>query len=183
MTELQRVLFADDEADIRTILSLSLGTVGGYAIRSCTSGYEVLREVHGFAPDLILLDVRMPNLSGPETLIALGKNRMSARIPVVFMTAQSTLVELEQCLIPGLTGLIVKPFNAMTLAKDLLPFCALRAPPRPESPNSLHTESGTIARQSAEFANCSVADSGLNPHRLPLLSQPENDPNGIERTN
>ena len=183
MTELQRVLFADDEPDIRTILSLSLGTVGGYAILSCTSGYEVLREVHGFAPDLILLDVRMPNLSGPETLIALRKNRMSARIPVVFMTAQSTLGELEQCLIPGLTGLIVKPFNAMTLAKDLLPFCALRAPSRPESPNSLHTESGTIARQSAEFANCSVADSGLNPHRLPLLSQPEKDPNGIERTN
>jgi len=138
MTELQRVLFADDEPDIRTILSLSLGTVGGYAILSCTSGYEVLREVHGFAPDLILLDVRMPNLSGPETLIALRKNRMSARIPVVFMTAQSTLGELEQCLIPGLTGLIVKPFNAMTLAKDLLPFCALRAPPHPESPNSLH---------------------------------------------
>ena len=112
MTELQRVLFADDEPDIRTILSLSLGTVGGYAIRSCTSGYEVLREVHGFAPDLILLDVRMPDLSGPETLIALRKDRMSARIPVVFMTAQSTLVELEQCLIPGLTGLIVKPFNS-----------------------------------------------------------------------
>ena len=138
MTELRRVLFADDEPDIRTILSLCLGTVGGYAIRSCTSGYEVLREVHGFAPDLILLDVRMPDLSGPETLIALRKDRTSARIPVVFMTAQSTLVELEQCLIPGLTGLIVKPFNAMTLAKDLLPFCTLRAQPHPEIPNSLH---------------------------------------------
>jgi CheY-like chemotaxis protein len=131
MTALRRILFADDEADIRTVLSLSLGTVGGYAIRACASGREVLREVPGFAPDLILLDVRMPDLSGPETFFALRQDQASAGVPVVFMTAQSTLAELEQCLVPGLTGLIVKPFNAMTLATDLLRFCALGAQPRP----------------------------------------------------
>lgn len=130
MTTLRRILFADDEADIRSVLSLSLGTVGGYAIRGCANGREVLREVHRFAPDLILLDVRMPDLSGPETFFALRQDRASASVPVVFMTAQSTLAELEQCLVPGLTGLIVKPFNAMTLATDLLRFCALGAQPR-----------------------------------------------------
>jgi CheY-like chemotaxis protein len=70
----------------------------------------------------VLLDVMMPGLSGPETLCALRQLPAMQGVPVVFMTAKAMPAEVEQLLLHGATGLIVKPFDPMTLARDLQPF-------------------------------------------------------------
>ena len=122
MSGLRRVMCVEDDADIRTILELSLGTVGGFSVRCCADGREALAAVPGFRPELVLLDVMMPGLSGPETMALLRELPEMHGVPVVFLTAKAMPDELEQLLQLGATGLIVKPFDPMTLATDMLPY-------------------------------------------------------------
>lgn len=120
--ELRRVMCVEDDADIRMILEFSLGSVGGYEVRCCPGGRAALEQAPEFRPDLVLLDVMMPDLSGPETLAALRELPSMQGVPVVFMTAKAMPDELEQLLQHGATGLIVKPFDPMTLPQDIRPY-------------------------------------------------------------
>ena len=122
MSELRRVMCVEDDADIRMILEFSLATVGGYEVCLCPGGRSALQQAPLFRPDLVLLDVMMPDLSGPETLAAMREMPEMQGVPVVFMTAKAMPDELEQLLQHGATGLIVKPFDPMTLPKDILPY-------------------------------------------------------------
>lgn len=122
MTTLRRVMCVEDDPDIRMILEFSLATVGGYEVCCCAEGRSALDQAVQFRPDLVLLDVMMPGLSGPETLVALRALPSMQGVPVVFMTAKAMPDELEQLLSHGATGLIVKPFDPMTLPTDILPY-------------------------------------------------------------
>jgi CheY-like chemotaxis protein len=122
MSELRRVMCVEDDADIRLILEFSLHTVGGYEVLACASGRSALAQVSAFRPDLVLLDVMMPDLSGPQTLDALRELPSMQGVPVVFITAKALPGELEDLLQHGATGVIVKPFDPMTLAKDIRPY-------------------------------------------------------------
>ncbi len=122
MSELRRVMCVEDDADIRTILQFSLGDVGGLEVCCCDSGHAALARAASFRPDLVLLDVMMPDMSGTETLTALRALPEMQGVPVVFLTAKALPDELEQLLQHAATGVIVKPFDPMTLATDIRPF-------------------------------------------------------------
>jgi len=122
MSELRRVLCVEDDADIRLIIEFSLATVGGYEVLACAGGRSALSQLEAFRPDLVLLDVMMPDLSGPQTLAALRELPAMQGVPVVFMTAKALPDELVDLLQHGATGVIVKPFDPMTLAQDIRPF-------------------------------------------------------------
>ena len=111
-----RVLHVDDEPDIREVVEMSLGLDPSLALRSVSSGNDALDEVEFWAPDLILLDVMMPVMDGPATLVRLRETPQSAAIPVVFMTARAQTRELEHFRSLGAAGVIAKPFDPMTLA-------------------------------------------------------------------
>lgn len=119
---LSRVLCVEDDPDIRVILEFSLRTVGGYEVLCCAGGRAALDQVQAFQPDLVLLDVMMPDLTGPETLVALREMPAMTGVPVVFLTAKAMPDELEHLLRLGATGLIVKPFDPMSLPNDIKPF-------------------------------------------------------------
>ncbi|WP_018953810.1 response regulator [Thioalkalivibrio sulfidiphilus] len=119
MSQLQRILYVEDDPDIQAIARLALEKVGGFTVHVCACGEAALNEAPGFAPDLILLDVMMPGLDGPGTLKALRADPNLATIPVVFMTAKAQPQELEQLLALGAVGVIAKPFDPMTLAEQL----------------------------------------------------------------
>ena len=118
--KLRRVMCVEDDADIRMILEFSLGTVGGYEVCMCASGHEAVFAAQVFKPDLILLDVMMPGLSGPETLGALRELPALAGVPSVFLTAKAMPDQLEELMQYGATGVIVKPFDPMRLPRDIL---------------------------------------------------------------
>lgn len=122
MNQLRRVMCVEDDADIRMILDFSLASVGGYEVQCCASGREALQKAPDFHPELVLLDVMMPDLTGPETLQALRRLPCMTGVPVVFLTAKAMPDELEELLQHGATGLIVKPFDPMSLPQDLLPY-------------------------------------------------------------
>ena len=68
---LKKILYVEDEADIQKIAKLALETVGGFEVMICGSGAEALEKAPDFAPDILLLDVMMPGMDGPDTLTAL----------------------------------------------------------------------------------------------------------------
>ena len=119
MDELRRVLCVEDDADIRTLLEFSLGTVGGYEVLCCDGGAAALAAVDDFRPDIVLLDVMMPGMSGPQVLQALRQRDTTRGLPVVFMTAKAMPDELEALLEHAATGVIVKPFDPVSLPSDI----------------------------------------------------------------
>ncbi|MEQ1530552.1 MAG: response regulator [Methylococcales bacterium] len=112
----KKILYVEDETDIQTIAQIALETVGGFIVKICSSGEQALREVTGFAPDIILLDVMMPGLNGIQTLKQLQQKPECAAIPTVFMTARVQAAEVEHYLNLGAIDVIAKPFDPMTLA-------------------------------------------------------------------
>lgn len=119
MSELRKVMCIEDDTDLRLILDFSLSKIGGYEVKCCEGGQPALDEVSEFRPDLILLDVMMPGLSGPETLQALRLMPATKGVPIVFMTAKAMIEEVTELLEYGATGVIVKPFNSVTLSNDI----------------------------------------------------------------
>ena len=118
-SELHRVMCVEDDADIRLILNFSLASLGGFEVLCCEGGAAALQAAPGFKPDLVLLDVMMPHMSGPETLAALRTLPSMRGVPVVFMTAKAMPDEVEGLLQYGATGIIVKPFDPVTLPANL----------------------------------------------------------------
>ena len=119
MSELQRVMCVEDDPDIRMILEFSLTALGGYEVCLCAGGQAALVQAPLFMPDLVLLDVMMPDMSGPETLLALRQQPGMKGVPVVFITAKAMPDEVEALLQHGATGVIVKPFDPVTLPQDI----------------------------------------------------------------
>lgn len=116
MKTLERVLYVEDEADIRTVAKLALEAIGGFCVMTCASGEEALRTVEDFKPDIILLDVMMPGMDGPSVLRALRERPALAEVPVAFMTAKVQPAEVEHFRSLGARDVIAKPFDPMTLA-------------------------------------------------------------------
>jgi two-component system, OmpR family, response regulator len=119
MSDLKRILYVEDEPDIQAVARIALATVGGFVLKVCSSGEEAVREVAGFDPELILLDVMMPGMDGPGTLKALRALPGVERVPVVFMTAKVQPNEVAHYKSLGALDVVAKPFNPMTLAEQI----------------------------------------------------------------
>ncbi len=117
--ELRKIMYVEDDVDIQVIGSLALEEVGGYEITVCNNGVEAIRDVEVFNPDLILLDVMMPEMDGMTTIKKLKENDNVKDIPVVFMTAKSQEHEVSNYLDLGAVDVIKKPFDPMALSGQL----------------------------------------------------------------
>lgn len=112
---LQRIMYVEDEPDLREIVGLSLREIGNFDLLVCSSGSEALERAPEFQPQMILLDVMMPGMDGPETLQALRQLSECAETPVAFITAKVNTAETERLMALGAAGIIGKPFDPMTL--------------------------------------------------------------------
>lgn len=119
MSSLERILCVEDDPDIQEVIRLALETVGGFTVKLCASGREALAGMAGFRPDLVLLDVMMPGMDGPQTLAALRQQPEGAALPVIFMTAKVQPEEVAHLESLGVLGVIAKPFDPMALAQEL----------------------------------------------------------------
>jgi CheY-like chemotaxis protein len=115
----ERVMCVEDDPDIRLILDFSIGRMGGFSLCLCENGAQALERVTDFKPQLVLLDVMMPELSGPETLVRLRALPVMQGVPIVFLTAKAMQDEVEALLEHGATGIIVKPFDPVTLPQNI----------------------------------------------------------------
>lgn len=119
MAELRRILYVEDEPDIQAVARMSLEVVGGFEVRLCGSGREALDTVDEYRPDIIMLDVMMPELDGPATLTELKKRPGAAAIPVIFVTAKVQPHEVAGYKALGVADVIPKPFDPMRLPEQI----------------------------------------------------------------
>jgi len=112
------ILIVEDEIDLGAVVRdyLSSNDFNCTLVHDADSGLE---KIQNETWDLILLDVMMPGMDGPETLHALRKLPELANTPVVFMTAKVQPQEVDGYLTLGAVGVIAKPFDPMTLADQL----------------------------------------------------------------
>ena len=103
---LQRVLVVDDEPDILAVIGITLRARGGFEVELCESAGEALDVARRFEPDLILLDVMMPENDGPTILEALRADPKTAVTPVVFLTAKTMPHETARYLDLGAAAVI-----------------------------------------------------------------------------
>jgi CheY-like chemotaxis protein len=118
--KLESILYVEDDLDIQTVTRMALEAIGGFSVTVCSGGREALATVEGgFVPDLILLDVMMPEMDGPTTLESLRRLPQTAATPVVFMTAKVQGSETAHYKSLGAIGVIPKPFDPMQLAQQV----------------------------------------------------------------
>ena len=104
-----RILIAEDEPDIRDLIEFTL-KYGGYDVVSVSNGEEAYRLAKKLKPDLILLDVRMPVMSGYEACKLIKNDPETSHIPVVFLSAKGQSSEIKAGLAAGAVDYLLKPF-------------------------------------------------------------------------
>ncbi len=126
---MSRILVAEDEKDIRELIAFTL-RFAGFDVILATNGAEAIEVAAAEKPDLILMDVRMPKMSGYEACRRLKENPQTALLPVVFLSAKGQDSEIQQGLESGAEEYILKPFAPDELiqqVRDILNRHAQRA--------------------------------------------------------
>jgi DNA-binding response OmpR family regulator len=111
----KKILIADDEPNIVVSLEF-LMKQKGYTVRVATNGEDALHAVGEFAPDLILLDVMMPQLSGYDVCQKVRENPAWAGIRIIMLSAKGRDVEVNKGMAVGADAYVTKPFST----KDLI---------------------------------------------------------------
>jgi two-component system, OmpR family, response regulator len=115
MTALSRILYVDDDPDLRAIAEISLRDIGGFTVALCGGGEEALSTAPRFAPQIILLDVAMPGMDGIETFKRLRLLPELEDVPIAFVSAKVKCHDVHAYLALGAAGVIPKPFDVLML--------------------------------------------------------------------
>ncbi|TFW20233.1 response regulator [Massilia arenosa] len=119
MGKLQTILYVEDDLHVRTTAKLVLEVIGKYDVCECASGEEALQLAREIAPDLVLLDVMMPELDGIQLLHALRRLPHMADVPALFVTARTSAYDIERYMEAGAIGIIPKPLVPLRLTDQL----------------------------------------------------------------
>ncbi len=113
------ILVIDDEEPIQKVVRLSLKMEANWQIICASSGQEGLHLAETRQPDAILLDVMMPEVDGISTFESLHSNLQTKNIPVILLTAKTGTAEKRLFQKIGVTGVITKPFDPLSLASQI----------------------------------------------------------------
>lgn len=136
----QRIVLVDDDNAIRRLARITLESMGGYEVLALSSGAQALAEACRFEPDLLVLDVSMPTMDGPQTLVALRQQPGLLHVPVVFLTANTQGKDVARYREIGAADIIAKPFNPVHLCERV----AAVLSPAPEKDVVLHSRGSAL---------------------------------------
>ena len=180
-----RILIVDDDEDIRTVAAMALDVNPELDVRTCGSGAEGRQIADWWQPHLVLLDVRMPGLSGPETLNELRSGGRTASIPVIFFTASVQKHERDELIELGALGIIAKPFDPMALAGEVSHYLSVlrteaEAPPA-EAASDMHSRDTENIKSLlyVSRSRLSAAETDTEVKRIIAWSRAQNEPLGI----
>jgi len=111
-----RILVAEDERDIRELLNFTL-MFAGHTVTLAANGAEAVEKVADADPQLIMMDVRMPKMTGYEACTAIKKMEAYKQVPVIFLTAKGQDEEVQSGFDVGAVAYILKPFSPDDLTR------------------------------------------------------------------
>ena len=114
-----RVLVVDDEARVREMIEFRLRLLG-YEVLHASNGYEGLEAASREEPNLVLLDVMMPDLDGFQVCSQLKQNKATKDIPVVMLTARGDAKDVARAINSGAADYIVKPYDPVVLQQKVV---------------------------------------------------------------
>ena len=114
-----RILLIEDEPNIQRLICYALQTKGHH-VTVAQDGRAGLEAAQAEAPDLVLLDMVMPEMSGMEVLMALKGDSSLENIPVLVVTASAQKEEAERAIESGAAGYLIKPFHVQDLHKTVM---------------------------------------------------------------
>lgn len=120
-----KILIAEDERDIRDLITFTL-QFAGYEVVAGSNGEEAVALALQEIPDLILLDVRMPRMTGYEACAKIKEDPRTKDIPVIFLSAKGQDTEIQTGLDAGATEYLLKPFAPDQLTTRIQNFLAQR---------------------------------------------------------
>ncbi|BAZ04566.1 response regulator [Calothrix sp. NIES-3974] len=115
----RRILVIDNEEYIQEVTKICLETVAGWEVITASSGIEGIKKATTEKPDVILLDVMMPDMDGLTTFKKLQEQGETRNIPVILLTAKIQNSDRQRYAAMGMQAVIPKPFNPMELAQDV----------------------------------------------------------------
>ena len=113
-----KILIVDDNPDVREVLQCQLRMLG-YLVIAAENGYVAIEKAVVEQPDLILMDIMMPEMDGWQASRAVRANPQTKNIPILASTAMSRRADLNACVEAGCNGYIVKPFTMMELKEKI----------------------------------------------------------------
>jgi len=119
-----KILVVDDEARVREMLEFRL-RLFGYEVVQAATGREALAMASKEQPDLVLLDVMMPEMDGFQVCIRLKQGQDTKEIPVVMLTARADAKDVTRAFSSGAVDYVVKPYDPLVLQQKVA--CNLRA--------------------------------------------------------
>ncbi len=111
-----RILIAEDEPDIRELVAFTL-RFAGHEVTATSNGEEALQQAFLIIPDIIIMDVRMPRMTGYDACRAMKTDVTLKDIPVVFLSAKGQDSEIQTGLDAGAEEYLLKPFAPDQLAE------------------------------------------------------------------
>lgn len=109
-----RVLVADDDEDIRELVAFKL-TQAGYEVEAVVDGVQAWEAIGQAPPQLALLDIMMPGLSGLDVLRKIREDERTRAVPVILLTARSRDSDVDAGFESGATDYVIKPFSPREL--------------------------------------------------------------------
>ena len=116
---LNRICYVEDDEDIQRIVRLSLERVGKMTVEIVGDPRAAIETAVAFKPDLVMLDWMMPGMDGPTLFGKMREDPRTRDLPVVFITAKASSVEMEELRALGAAGAISKPFSPKDLPDQL----------------------------------------------------------------
>lgn len=114
----KRIIVVDDQEDVLSLLKDSLST-NGFEVLVCKEAAKALQSIKSFKPDLILLDLLMPDLGGFEICEILNSDQETRGIPIIIISGFGDLVDVKKAYKLGAVGYFVKPFALNDLTKEI----------------------------------------------------------------
>lgn len=113
-----KILIAEDERDIRDLVAFTL-RFAGFEVVAVENGAEAVQAAPVEMPDLILMDVRMPRMTGYEACQSIKADHRVKHIPVVFLSAKGQDAEIQAGIDAGASDYLLKPFAPMELTEKI----------------------------------------------------------------
>ena len=119
MKQLSKIAYLEDDPNVQLLAKFALGTIAQLDLRIYSSGQAAFEDLTSFMPDLILLDVLLPDMDGVQIFHQLQSTALLSNIPVIFLTAKFRSAEIEELLGLGALAVLSKPFDPFSIAQEI----------------------------------------------------------------